>query len=143
MTLTISNTGEGISEENIKHIFERFYKVSTDVEQSKSFGLGLSIARSIAQSMGGEISCESEPNKYTAFTVTLPLEKKKNQGEVNQKRLSERKKDAKALAETKSQTDAKKVKSKHKRRALTSSESENNFIEKETRQIENDDELQK
>ena len=93
--------------------------------------------------MGGEISCESEPNKYTAFTVTLPLEKKKNQGEVNQKRLSERKKDAKALAETKSQTDAKKVKSKHKRRALTSSESENNFIETETRQIESDDELQK
>ena len=143
VTLTISNTGEGISEENIKHIFERFYKVSTDVEQSKSFGLGLSIARSIAQSMGGEISCESEPNKYTAFTVTLPLEKKKNQGEVNQKRLSERKKNAKALAETKSQTDAKKVKSKHKRRALTSSESENNFIETETRQIESDDELQK
>ena len=50
---------------------------------------------------------------------------------------------SKALAETKSQTDAKKVKSKHKRRALTSSESENNFIETETRQIESDDELQK
>src|SRR5699024_1338130 len=35
--LTVSNTGKGISKENLNHIFERFYKVSTDVEQSTSF----------------------------------------------------------------------------------------------------------
>ena len=72
--LTFYNTGEGISQENIEHIFDRFFKVdASHKETSNSFGLGLSIAKSIAQSLKGDITCKSEEGKYTQFIVELPL----------------------------------------------------------------------
>lgn len=72
--LTCYNTGEGISQENINNIFRRFFKVDTShKETANSFGLGLSIAHSIVQSLKGEISCQSELGKYTKFTVELPI----------------------------------------------------------------------
>ena len=72
--LTCYNTGEGISQENINNIFRRFFKVDTShKETANSFGLGLSIAHSIVQSLKGEIYCQSELGKYTKFTVELPI----------------------------------------------------------------------
>ncbi|MDE7079458.1 MAG: HAMP domain-containing histidine kinase [Clostridia bacterium] len=72
--LTFYNTGEGISQENIANIFDRFFKVdASHKETSNSFGLGLSIAKSIVQSLKGDIRCESEVGKYTKFVVELPL----------------------------------------------------------------------
>lgn len=75
--LTISNTGNGISAENQMHIFERFYKVTNEESEKKSFGLGLSIAKSIVDTMDGKIECQSEEGKYTMFTITLFGEAKK------------------------------------------------------------------
>lgn len=70
---TITNTGQGIPPEHIKNVFERFYKVdesrSTDV---KSTGLGLYLVKTITELHGGKVSVESEPQKYTKFTVKLP-----------------------------------------------------------------------
>lgn len=140
VVITVSNTGKGISEENLKHIFERFYKVSTDVEQSKSFGLGLSIARSIAESMGGEISCKSETDKYTAFIVSLPLERKKTQADANQKRQLKQNADEQS-DDIKSQTDAGHKKSLFKSKSSKKQESKNGSIEADTTQ-KNDDERQ-
>ncbi|MDE7215632.1 MAG: HAMP domain-containing histidine kinase [Clostridia bacterium] len=72
--LKFYNTGEGISQENLTNIFERFFKVdASHKETSNSFGLGLSIAKSITQSMKGNITCQSEVGKYTEFVVELPL----------------------------------------------------------------------
>lgn len=72
--LKFYNTGEGISQENLTNIFDRFFKVdASHKETSNSFGLGLSIAKSITQSMKGSIVCESEVGKYTRFIVELPL----------------------------------------------------------------------
>ncbi|MDE6758105.1 MAG: HAMP domain-containing histidine kinase [Clostridia bacterium] len=72
--LTFYNTGEGISQENIANIFDRFFKVdASHKETSNSFGLGLSIAKSIVQSLKGDIRCESEVGKFTKFVVELPL----------------------------------------------------------------------
>ncbi len=72
--MRFSNTGEGISQENIENIFDRFFKVdASHKETSNSFGLGLSIAKSIVNSMKGNIRCESEIGKYTEFIVELPL----------------------------------------------------------------------
>ena len=140
VVITVSNTGKGVSKENLKHIFERFYKVSTDVEQSKSFGLGLSIARSIAESMGGEISCESETDKYTAFIVSLPLERKKTEAYANQKRQLKQNADEQS-DDIKSQTDAGHKKSLFKSKSSKKQESKNGSTEADTTQ-KNDDERQ-
>ena len=72
--LQVTNTGEGLSEENCKRIFERFYKadVSRGEQGEKvSFGLGLSIADAIVKQLGGSIACSSVPGESTTFTVTF------------------------------------------------------------------------
>lgn len=71
--LVINNTGEGIPPEKISHVFDRFYKVDESHQESgNSFGLGLSIAKSIAESMNGDITCKSEVGKFTEFEVIIP-----------------------------------------------------------------------
>lgn len=71
--LSITNTGKGIPEKDLKKVFDRFYKVdqsrSTDV---KSTGLGLYLIKSIVNLHNGSITVESEENKFTRFTVKLP-----------------------------------------------------------------------
>jgi signal transduction histidine kinase len=70
----ISDTGVGLSPEQIAHIFERFYRV--DKSRSRAFGgsgIGLTIAQSLAQAMGGEIRVESAGlDQGSSFTLTLP-----------------------------------------------------------------------
>ncbi|MCR4938243.1 MAG: two-component sensor histidine kinase [Lachnospiraceae bacterium] len=73
-TLVVSDTGIGIPEEEIRHIFERFYRV--DKSHSREIGgtgLGLSIARRTIVLHRGQINVESEPGKGTEFTVKIPL----------------------------------------------------------------------
>jgi signal transduction histidine kinase len=67
----VSDTGIGIPAEHLAHIFERFYRVET-ARSSGGVGLGLAIARQIAQAHGGNIEVESSPNAGTTFTVKLP-----------------------------------------------------------------------
>lgn len=67
------NTGEGISEENQKKIFERFFREDSSRQRhAGGYGLGLSIADSIARSHNGKINVESEAGKYAEFTFTFP-----------------------------------------------------------------------
>ena len=71
--LRVSDTGMGIPEEAIAHIFERFYRV--DKARSRATGgsgLGLSIVRTIVQRNRGEIQVTSVLGKGTTFTVTFP-----------------------------------------------------------------------
>lgn len=71
--VSVSNTGEGISPEKLPHIFERFYKVDeSHTGESNSFGLGLAIAKSLIDSLGGWIQCESVVNDYTTFKFMVP-----------------------------------------------------------------------
>lgn len=66
--ITVQNTGDIIREEDIEHIFERFY--TTDQSRSgDSFGLGLSIARAIVINNGGTIDVTSKDNEGTVFSV--------------------------------------------------------------------------
>lgn len=71
--LTVRNSGSTISESDLPHIFDRFYR--TDKARTSGtggFGLGLAIAREIARSHGGDITCASTVEEGTTFTVTLP-----------------------------------------------------------------------
>ena len=74
ISVKISNTGPGIAPEDIRYIFDRFYK--TDKSRSmdkKGMGLGLFIAKTIMRLHGGDIFVESRVNEYTRFTFRLPI----------------------------------------------------------------------
>ena len=68
----VRNTGEGLSEEDRKQVFERFYRADKSrARESGGYGLGLAIAKAICEGCGGSISVESEEGKYTEFTVKI------------------------------------------------------------------------
>lgn len=69
----VRNTGKGIAEDDLPNIFNRFYRGdrSRHIEKN-SFGLGLSIAKSITSELGGTIHVSSEENNWTTFTVMFP-----------------------------------------------------------------------
>lgn len=69
--LQVANTGEAISEEDQKRIFERFYRADKARSMNQSYGLGLSIAQSIVQEHAGHIWCESRDG-WNRFCVELP-----------------------------------------------------------------------
>ncbi len=72
VTLSVTNTGEPISDEKKVEIFDRFYRESKSRERTGNhYGLGLSIANTIVKKHNGKITVESKNGKNT-FTVTLP-----------------------------------------------------------------------
>ncbi|MBR5371946.1 MAG: HAMP domain-containing histidine kinase [Oscillospiraceae bacterium] len=70
--ITVKDTGNGISPEDLPHIWERYYKGK---HSETGTGLGLFITRFIVQSHGGTIDVESEIGKGTAFSFTIPCAK--------------------------------------------------------------------
>lgn len=69
VSLFVRDTGKGISEEGLSHIFERFYKVDNFTQGA---GLGLSICQTIVERLKGTISVTSEVGKGTCFVVRIP-----------------------------------------------------------------------
>ena len=72
--LQVTDTGVGIPDDALEHIFERFYRV--DKARSRATGgsgLGLAIVRAIVQRYRGEISVETVPDQGSTFTVTFPV----------------------------------------------------------------------
>ena len=69
--LTIEDTGIGIADEHLPHIYERFYKVDKS-RADKGTGLGLAIVKHLVQAHGGEVSVSSVEGKGSRFSFTLP-----------------------------------------------------------------------
>ncbi len=69
---SIKNSGEGIQKKDLSKVFDRFYRANqARTYENGSYGLGLSIAKAIVESMGGKINVESIENKNTTFTFVL------------------------------------------------------------------------
>lgn len=72
--ITVRDTGIGVSQEDLPHIFERFYR--SDKSRSRKTGgagIGLAIVKSIVEAHGGSIEVKSVPNDGTMFTINIPL----------------------------------------------------------------------
>ena len=69
--ITITDDGIGIPQQDLPHIFDRFYQVDKS-RSGAGFGLGLSIAQSIIEAHGGSITVESIQNQGTTFLISLP-----------------------------------------------------------------------
>jgi two-component system phosphate regulon sensor histidine kinase PhoR len=69
--LRVSDTGKGIAPEDVRHLFERFYRAS-GTDGVPGAGLGLAIVKAIAETHGGTVEVESELGRGTSFTVHVP-----------------------------------------------------------------------
>lgn len=74
LLIEVTDEGIGINKDEIKRIFDQFYRVPTgNLHDVKGFGLGLNYVQDIVHQMGGNIKVNSERDKGTTFLVTLPF----------------------------------------------------------------------
>ena len=73
-TIKITDTGCGISEESIPKIFNRFYRISEDEEQTQGIGIGLHLTKSLVQILNGSINVQSKLGTGTTFSLILPID---------------------------------------------------------------------
>jgi signal transduction histidine kinase/DNA-binding response OmpR family regulator/sugar lactone lactonase YvrE len=71
ISIAITDNGKGISEEDLPHIFERFYQAKSSIHQGT--GIGLSLVKSLTELHHGQINVESKLGMGTKFTLILPL----------------------------------------------------------------------
>jgi signal transduction histidine kinase len=73
--VTVEDSGPGIADQHLSHLFERFYRVPETSITTRGTGLGLYICQQIIEGHHGEISVSSEVSKGTLFTIVLPCVK--------------------------------------------------------------------
>jgi signal transduction histidine kinase len=75
VSITIADTGDGISPEHLEHVFDRFYRIDdARTRREGGTGLGLAIVRQIVLAHGGSVRAESETGKGSVFIVELPVD---------------------------------------------------------------------
>lgn len=72
ISIMIEDTGPGIPDEYKKHIFEKYYQISTQKRNIQGIGMGLYITKHIIESLGGTLNLESQVGKGSKFEIILP-----------------------------------------------------------------------
>jgi two-component system phosphate regulon sensor histidine kinase PhoR len=73
VSIKVGDNGIGISKNDQKHVFDKFYRASTgNIHKYKGLGLGLYYVKKIAEAHGGDVTVSSKPGKGSIFTVTIP-----------------------------------------------------------------------
>lgn len=75
LSIIVSDTGKGIPEKELPHIFERFYQGDVQRDQQNGTGIGLHFVKSLIELHHGTIEVESIPNLQTTFKITIPNDK--------------------------------------------------------------------
>ena len=70
LAISVNDTGKGIPQNDLPHIFDKFYRVASETQTG--VGLGLYLAQHIVSQLDGEMTVESEPGVGTTFSVILP-----------------------------------------------------------------------
>jgi signal transduction histidine kinase/ligand-binding sensor domain-containing protein/DNA-binding response OmpR family regulator len=73
LRLEVIDSGKGIEPENLEHVFERFYQVKSVTGRTFGAGIGLALARNLAENHKGSISVQNEENMGAKFTVDIPV----------------------------------------------------------------------
>ena len=77
LEVVVKDTGRGIPQEDLHHIFERFYRVSekstSDATTQEGTGIGLSLTKELVEILGGSIRVKSEVSWGTVFSLTFPI----------------------------------------------------------------------
>jgi PAS domain S-box-containing protein len=89
LCFAVRDTGRGIDERHREQVFEPFVQLPGDGSLPTGTGLGLAVARELARHLGGDITLESEPGEGSAFTVRVPYEDPRRNGESGSNVLSE------------------------------------------------------
>lgn len=69
--VTVADSGCGMDAETLRHIFDKFYQADSS-HATQGNGLGLALAKRVADLLGGSIAVESVPETGTVFTVRIP-----------------------------------------------------------------------
>lgn len=88
LILKVADTGEGISREDLIHIFDRFFQV--DRIRPKGSGIGLWLAKAFVELHGGSMTVESELKKGSVFTITLPVKHVAEKAVAPEKTITEK-----------------------------------------------------
>lgn len=73
-SIVVADSGPGLSQEQVAHVFERFYRTDgSRARASGGVGLGLSIVSAVAEAHGGSVSATSRPGEGATFRIELPL----------------------------------------------------------------------
>ena len=73
ITIKVKDSGRGIPKEQLKNIFNRFYRTSYTCDIADGIGIGLALTKNMVNFQGGSIKVESEPGKGSTFTLQLPI----------------------------------------------------------------------
>jgi PAS domain S-box-containing protein len=73
LTFTVEDTGAGIADEELEHLFQSFVQTSSGKNVQEGTGLGLVISQKFVQVMGGNLQVTSQVNRGTTFTFTIPV----------------------------------------------------------------------
>lgn len=73
VVVQVSDTGEGVAPEDIPHVFDRFYRADSSRSRATGGGgMGLAIVKGIVEAHGGMVGVESQPQRGSTFSFTLP-----------------------------------------------------------------------